>query len=265
MRGRLLRIAAVLLILLSLIALSGCAKRGKTGKGASGEEQPSGGGSGDAAAQDVQTEGSPGRMTENTEQGGVDIVVTAEDGGEAVYTFTDVALDSWYARAAAYVVSSGLMTGAEGTDAFQPDYGVPRETFALILYRFAGGEPVEPRTRFSDVPPDSWFYDAVSWVTNQRFMNGTEPTVFGAGQFMTCEQTIIALYRLAGEPKTEGSLTDYPYAAKVSESGWNAVSWAWESGLINESVCVWYPTQAISRAQLAYLLLQCSTMAKAEK
>ena len=78
---------------------------------------------------------------------------------------------------------------------------------------------------------------------------------------MTCEQALIGLYRVAGEPETDGSLTDYPYAAKVSESGRSAVDWAWKNGLITEVECVWYPTQAISRAQVALLLMRYSAMA----
>ena len=62
------------------------------------------------------------------------------------------------------------------------------------------------------------------------------------------------IYRLAGEPTVSGTLDDYPYAPKVSESGRDAVTWAWNNGLITEKECVWYPTQAISRAQFVTIL-----------
>jgi len=200
-----------------------------------------------------------GQIRENTEQGGVDIIVDGADGQE-VHTFTDVAADSWYANAVNFVVSTGLMTGVGDDAIFQPEYGMLRESFASILYRFAHGEPVEPRSRFEDVPEDSWFYDAVSWVTNERLMNALEPSKFGVGEYMTCEQALVCLYRVAGSPETDGSLTDYPYAAKVSEYGRSAVDWAWKSGLITENECVWYPPQAVSRAQVALLLMRLSAM-----
>ena len=200
-----------------------------------------------------------GRIAENTERGGVDVTVM-EDGAEKVYTFTDVAADSWYADAVNFAVSARLMTGIGDTPIFRPEYGMSREMFAAILYRFTHGAPVEPNERFDDVPEDAWYYDAVSYVANRRLMTALEPGIFGVERYMTCEQALIGLYRVAGEPETDGSLEDYPYAAKVSDSGRNAVDWAWKNGLITEVECVWYPPQAISRAQVALLLMRYSTM-----
>lgn len=200
-----------------------------------------------------------GRIEENTERGGVNVIVT-ENGAEKVYTFTDVAADSWYAGAVNFTVSAGLMTGIGDAPIFRPEYGMSRETFAAILYRFTHGAPVEPNERFDDVPEDAWYYDAVSYVTNRRLMTALSPGIFGTKAYMTCEQALIGLYRVAGEPETDGSLEDYPYAAKVSDSGRNAVDWAWKNGLITEVECVWYPPQAISRAQVALLLMRYSAM-----
>ncbi len=200
-----------------------------------------------------------GQIKENTERGGVDVTVT-EDGQEKTYTFTDVAADSWYANAVNFVVSAGLMTGIGDQPIFRPEYGVSREAFASILYRFTHGTPVEPNEKFEDVPEDKWYFDAVSWVTNRRLMTALKPGIFGVGEFMTCEQALIGIYRVAGEPETDGTLKDYPYAAKVSDSGRNAVDWAWKNGLITEVECVWYPPQAISRAQVALLLMRYSVM-----
>lgn len=205
-----------------------------------------------------------GRVEANGEngEGGVRVIVPAQDGTETAYVFTDVAADSWYAGAVNFAVSAGLMTGIDGAELFHPGYGMLREEFAAILYRFTKGEPIaEPSVTFEDVAAESWYYDAVNWVARERLMGAIEPGRFGVGTFMTCEQALICLYRVAGEPETDGSLTDYPYAAKVSDSGRSAVDWAWKNGLITEDECVWYPTQAISRAQIALLLMRYSAMA----
>ena len=93
---------------------------------------------------DVRTE--LGTMTAN-ESGGVDITVTA-DGLQTTYTYTDVAPDAWYADAVNYVVSTGVMSGDDTQHLFQPEYGVERSQFAVIVYRFAGGTPTE-RTQSS--------------------------------------------------------------------------------------------------------------------
>ena len=193
-------------------------------------------------------------MRENTERGGVDVVVTNADGTQTTYTFTDVAIDSWYADAVNFVVSAGLMNGNAADLTFRPEYGMLRESFALAIYRFAGGETPAKRVTFEDVADGQWYQDAISWVVNEGLLMPAEENVFGVGKYMTCEQAIVGLDRLAGEPETDGSLADYPYAAKVSGYGRSAMDWAWKNGLITEVECVWYPTQTISRAQIALLL-----------
>ncbi|MBE7002955.1 MAG: S-layer homology domain-containing protein [Ruminococcaceae bacterium] len=203
-----------------------------------------------------------GRVRENTEAGGIDVILTADDGTEDVHTFTDVSIDSWYTTAVNFAVSAGLMNGVGEEPIFRPEFGMLRESFAVILYRFTNGEQVAARRQFEDVSEESWYYDAVNWVTNERLMTALEPSVFGVGSYMTCEQTLVCLYRVAGSPKTDGALTDYPYASKVSDAGRNAVDWAWKNGLITEDECVWYPTQAVSRAQVALLLMRMSSMPK---
>ena len=204
-----------------------------------------------------------GTMAENAELGGVNITVTSEDGTETVYTFTDVAAGAWYADAVNFAVSAGLMSGVGDKQVFHPNYGVLRETFASILYRYAKGEPAAKKLTLDDVAEDAWYHDAVTWAVNSGLLMPASGQTFGVGEYMTCEQALIVLYRLAGEPETDGSLAEYPYAAKVSEYGRSAVDWAWKNGLITEdditeNECVWYPTQAISRAQVALLLTRFS-------
>ena len=201
-----------------------------------------------------------GRVEPNEDKGGVNVILKQEDGTEQVYTFTDVAADSWYVNAVNFVVSAQLMKGMGAEPIFHPEYGVLREELTSILYRFTRGEKVEPRFHFDDVKEEDYFYYPVAWVTNKRLMTGLSATKFGVGEFLTCEDALVALYRLADEPETDGTLQDYPYAAKVSESARRAVDWAWKSGLITETECIWYPPQAISRAQMALLLLRFSTM-----
>ena len=232
-----------------------------------GEEDPEAGplDLGAIAVMSINDEVNLGTITDNPD-GGIRIDVVREEGKVYSYIFHDVSKDSWYADAVNFAVSARLMTGAGDEPYFQPEYGMVRESFAAILYRFAGGSAETPHYTFDDVEKDKWYYDIIGWVANRRLMTGLEPTVFGVGQYMTCEQALIGLYRLAGEPETDGSLADYPYAMKVSDVARNAVDWAWKNGLITEVECVWYPTQAISRAQIALLLMRYSIMsAAAEK
>lgn len=199
-------------------------------------------------------------VIQENEDGGVTITVTKEDGATKEYRFTDVEADSWYTDAVNYVVSTGLMNGSEDGPIFLPNYGIQRLEFAIVLYRFAGGAEESPRYEFSDVQASDWYNQYVAWITNHGYMTGKEDGSFDPFGYLSCEEALIILYRMAGEPKANGTLEDYPYAPKVSEYGLNAVEWAWNSGLIVEQECVWYPTQTISRAQVALLFARYSGM-----
>ena len=158
---------------------------------------------------DVRTE--LGTMTAN-ESGGVDITVTA-DGPQTTYTYTDVAPDAWYADAVDYVVSTGVMSGDDTQHLFQPEYGVERSQFAVIMYRFAGGTPTEEDAEFSDLAGDEWYYEYVEWMVGKGLMGGNGGA-FNPSGFLSCEQAIIVLYRLAGEPTVTRHARRLPLCAQ---------------------------------------------------
>ena len=101
-----------------------------------------------------------------------------------------------------------------------------------------------------------WYYDCVNWADTNGYIKPESTDSFGVEAYCSCEEVLAVLHRLAGSPESNASLEDYPYAPKVSETNLSAVRWAWEKGLIAEDECVWYPTQAVSRAQIALLLMR---------
>lgn len=191
------------------------------------------------------------------EAGGISI--TFADGRETV-TFADVSVDDWYIDALNFVASNGLMSGVTGKDGaveFHADYGIPRAQFAALLFHFAQDELPEGADELPDVAADSWYHDGALWAVEHGLLSVKEDGNFDAEGYMSCEEVITALFRLAGEPETEGPLPEeYPYGAKVSEAALPAVVWAWKLGLIAEDACVWYPSQAASRGQLALILMR---------
>lgn len=200
------------------------------------------------------------------DDGGVSITIET-DGNTEVHNFTDVKLDDWYLDAVNFVLSNGLMNGMpseNGQEKFEPDYGMTRAQLAMILYRFADGQPVEAKASYSDVPEHEWYYDCVNWADVNGYITAKGEDSFGADDFCSCEEVLIILHRIAGNPKSTASLEDYPYAPKVSENGTEAVRWALEKGLIAEDECVWYPTQAVSRAQIALLLMRYNSLVGAQ-
>ncbi len=196
-----------------------------------------------------------GTVEENSEDGGVRIKA-----GEAEYVLKDVAADAWYLPAVNYAVSGGLMSSIIDDDAFGPDRGVSRAQFAVILYRFLGGESMEGESVFSDLESDAWYYEEVNWAIQKGYLSGSGVDTFGPEEFISCEQVLSVLHRLAGEVRSDTTLEDYPYAPKVSAYAKGAVAWAWGAGLIAEEEAIWYPTQTVSRAQLALLLMRYDTL-----
>lgn len=193
------------------------------------------------------------------------LTLTVErDGALETHTYADVSPGDWYVDALNYAVSCGWMSGtqeSDGTEYFKPDYGMTRAEFAEILYRVEGGEPLTPRRSYDDVAEDAWYYEGVHWADRNGYMEPSDEEEFGAEEFISCEEMLLVLHRAAGEPASTASLEDYPYAPKVSEEALTAVRWAWEKGLIAEGDCVWYPTQTVSRAQVALLLMRYNELA----
>lgn len=246
-------VIALLLAALVVLALTRCGKSGET-------EQPALFHT-DAAQQSGTSEKKKEQklgVVTALEDGSVQIEA-AENGETKTYCFSDLAADGWYMQAVNFAVTNGLMSGVDdgdGTLRFRPDYGMTRAQLASILYSYADGEPAATKRSFSDAAESDWYYESVNWAAAQGYITPVDGERFGADDFCACEEVLTILHRVAGSPSSAASLEDYPYAPKVSEDGLTATRWAWEKGLIAEDECVWYPTQAVSRAQIALLLMR---------
>ena len=90
--------------------------------------------------------------------------------------FTDVAPDTWYARAVNILGSLGIITGV-GNNQFEPDRAITRAEFTAIAMRFAkldtSGENI-----FSDVSADDWFYGQVVGSIKYGWITGYEDSTF---------------------------------------------------------------------------------------
>ena len=153
---------------------------------------------------DVRTE--LGTMTAN-ESGGVDITVTA-DGPQTTYTYTDVAPDAWYADAVNYVVSTGVMSGDDAQQLFQPEYGVERSQFAVIMYRFAGGTPTAEDAEFSDLAGDE---ARDSWAATAGRL--TRATFYPASRRSSCSTVLRVSPQSAARSTTTPMRPKYRRAA----------------------------------------------------
>ena len=112
--------------------------------------------------------------------------------------FSDVPATHWASKAVDYVVSEGLFNGTSDTT-FSPEMPMTRAMFFTVLARLDGVDTTGGAT---------WYEKAMAWAVAEGITDGTNPEAT-----ITREQLAVMLYRYAGSPAAEGSLTGFADAA----------------------------------------------------
>ncbi len=110
----------------------------------------------------------------------------------------------------------------------------------------------EPSALYDDVDNDTWYYDAVKFVTEKKLMNGTATNIFAPELSITRGMMATVLYRLAGATTTANSTF-----ADVSKDSYysNAIAWAAEYGIVNGvGNNLFEPDREISREEIATMM-----------
>lgn len=170
--------------------------------------------------------------------------------------FSDVPADSSAYEDIVWMADSGIDAGfSDGT--YRPDAPVTREQMAQYLYRAAGSPAVKAphKQPFTDVAPDSPSYDAVVWVTQKHYLEGTSHRTFSPTREIRRDEAAGALYRAAGSPKTpkptKAPFTDVPPKSRYAKE----ISWLKAGGAVPESSDgTFRPSAAASRAEVATFL-----------
>ena len=113
--------------------------------------------------------------------------------------------------------------------------------------------PSTPEQPFTDVAPEDWFYDAVTWAKGAGITGGVSQDRFGSGDPCTRGQIVTFLWRAAGSPAPKGqvSMTDVPADAYYS----TAVAWAVENGIASGTGAnLFSPDAPCTRAQAVTFL-----------
>ncbi len=139
---------------------------------------------------------------------------------EPVAGFTDVTTGDYYAEAVEWAVAQEITNGTTATT-FSPDDTVTRAQAVTFLWRAMGRpEPAASASTFTDVTnPDSYYYDAVLWATEQGIINGVGQGRFDPNGTLPYDQILTLLCRASG--------------GDASGSDWSAaaVNWAADNGL----------------------------------
>ena len=82
-------------------------------------------------------------------------------------SFEDVKEEDWFAGSVQYLYDRGIMTGLDDTH-FGPAQTLNRAEFAAILYRMEGEPEAVYEDRFTDVPENQYYTDAVMWASSDE-------------------------------------------------------------------------------------------------
>ena len=107
--------------------------------------------------------------------------------------FVDVSADAYYAKAVAWAVEQGIVSGTSATT-FSPDAVCTRAQSVAFLYR-AFGEKANKAAGFSDVSADAYYADAVAWAVENGVVSGIGGGLFAPDQDCARGQIVAFLYR----------------------------------------------------------------------
>ena len=140
-----------------------------------------------------------------------------------------------------YVYNNGLMDGVSNT-LFNPDGEMTRAMVWAILARIDG----------ETITGSNWVSEAQSWAVASGVSDGTD-----ANGAVTREQLVTMLWRFAGEPETDATLSAWSDAASVSDWAEAAMAWAVDEGVITGvGASTIDPMGGATRAQCATILMR---------
>ena len=171
-------------------------------------------------------------------------------------SFVDVPSGSYYEDAVDWAVANGITTGTDAAH-FSPDGICTRAQAVTFLWRAAGRPAPESRTMpFTDVPADSYYYDAVLWAVENGITKGTSSTPFSPDDTCTRAQIVTFLWRSEQSPAAGSSnpFTDVSADAYYAD----AVLWAVKEAITTGTTRTTFnPDAECTRAQIVTFLWRC--------
>ncbi|MBQ6262079.1 MAG: InlB B-repeat-containing protein [Clostridia bacterium] len=109
--------------------------------------------------------------------------------------FKDVVPGTWYYTAVLWAYENHITLGTSSTT-FSPDEPCSRSQVVTFLWRMEGCEPpAVTETKFEDVVPGEWYYDAVLWAIEKGITQGVSETAFCPDDTCTRVQCVTFIFR----------------------------------------------------------------------
>ena len=163
----------------------------------------------------------------------------------AARTFTDLDEKHWAYSVVNTLVDEGTINGYED-GSFKPTNTVTRAEFVKMI-----GIASETKVEFSDVTPDHWAYDYISYTE----MEASYDDVFEPGRAITRRETLPVLWIRAGKP----AVSDIPANITAQANGKNedAVKWGYAYGvMVGDDGVNLRLDDTLTRAEAAALIIK---------
>ena len=176
------------------------------------------------------------------------------DGGISGLPFVDVPFGWWSYGDIFQAYQRGIVNGTKA-NRFSPADTTTRGQLVAMLYRLNGSPEVSEPSTFTDLTMD-YYRDAIAWAQQNDVVQGIGGTLFAPNKPIIRQDLLCMLYRLSGEPETDGSLTDFKDAETVSDYAENAVAWAVENDILRGSNGNIMPRSNATREQTVAILMR---------
>lgn len=183
-----------------------------------------------------------------------------EQVSEIIAPYTDVNEGDWYAEYAAYMISSGMMSGTDA-NSFSPNAPLTRGMLVTILHR-AAGQPASAPAAFGDVASGSWYANGVAWASSSGLVNGYGDGTFNPNGNISRQELAVILWRYAqtlgvSVAANGAAISGFNDIGEVASWAAEAMSWACQMGIITGRDSTHLaPNGGASRAETAAMLVR---------
>ena len=115
-----------------------------------------------------------------------------------VNPFTDVKESNYFYKAVLWGYENKIVAGTSDTT-FSPNQKCTRAQTVTFLYRYNGSPAASGSGKFTDVPSDEYYANAVAWATANKIVYGTSDDKFSPENTCTRAQSVTFLYRNLAE------------------------------------------------------------------
>ena len=182
-------------------------------------------------------------------------------------SFTDIE-GHWAKDSINYVVSKGLFNGTS-TTTFSPETTMSRAMLVTVLHRYAGSPAVTKACRFTDVPSNEYYANAMAWAQSKSIIPWwmcDKPTIRPNDGVSRAEfaSMMFYFYLYLGGKHYGNCDADfkalYPdLLAKGQAENWETLNmnlaWAYSYGILNGTTATTMsPLTTVTRAQVSTIL-----------